>query len=219
MYRDKTLAVIIPAYNEEKLIGKVLKTIPAFIDHIIVVDDASHDWTGEVVKAYQKEEPKIIYILHKKNEGAGETIITGYKSARDKEIDISIVMAGHAQMDPEGLPKLLDPLVEGKVDYFKGNRLFTGRAWRVTPKTRHLWNAILSFLTKIASSYWHVADSQSGYGTVTLNVLKTINNVGPPIWVAWVVPPEDKIEGNEEKREELKRRLGRFIRGSSWQKF
>jgi len=175
MYRNKTIAVVIPAYNEEKLIGKVLKTVPTFIDHIVVVDDASGDRTGEVVKAHQKEEPRIIYIRHERNEGVGGAITTGYKWARDKEIDISVVMAGDAQMDPEDLPKLLDPVVEGKVDYSKGNRLFTGKAWRVIPKARYLGNAILSFLTKIASGYWHVADSQSGYGAVSLEVLKTID--------------------------------------------
>jgi glycosyltransferase involved in cell wall biosynthesis len=175
MYRNKTIAVIIPAYNEEKLIGKVLKTIPAFIDHIVVVDDASRDRTGEVVKAHLKEDPRIIYIHHTKNEGVGGAIVTGYKWARDKAIDISVVMAGDAQMDPTDLPKLLDPIVDGEADYSKGNRLFTGKAWRVIPKTRYLGNAILSFLTKIASGYWHVADSQSGYGAVTLEVLKTID--------------------------------------------
>ena len=84
-------------------------------------------------------------------------------------------MAGDAQMDPKDLPKLLDPVVEGEVDFSKGNRLFTGKAWRVIPRTRYLGNAILSFLTKIASGYWHVADSQSGYGAVALEVLKTID--------------------------------------------
>jgi glycosyltransferase involved in cell wall biosynthesis len=175
MYRDKTIAVIIPAYNEERLIGKVLESIPGFADHIVVVDDASDDRTGEVVKAYQKEERRIIYILHSKNEGVGGAIITGYKWARDKGVDISVVMAGDAQMDPKDLPGLLDPVVDGKVDYSKGNRLFTGKAWRVIPKTRYFGNAVLSFLTKIASGYWHVADSQSGYGAVTLEVLKTID--------------------------------------------
>jgi len=178
MYRNKTIAVVIPAYNEEKLIGKVLKTVPTFIDHIVVVDDASGDRTGEVVKAHQKEEPRIIYIRHERNEGVGGAITTGYKWAREKEIDISVVMAGDAQMDPEDLPKLLDPVVEGKADYSKGNRLFTGKAWRVIPKARYLGNAILSFLTKIASGYWHVADSQSGYGAVSLEVLKTIDLEG-----------------------------------------
>jgi len=175
MYRDKVIAVIVPAYNEEKLIGKVLKTIPPFVDHIVVVDDASSDRTGEVVKAHQEEDSRIIYLRHPRNEGVGGAIVTGYKWARNNEIFISVVMAGDAQMDPKDLHKLLDPVVEGEVDYSKGNRLFTGKAWRVIPKTRYLGNAVLSFLTKIASGYWHVADSQSGYGAVNLEVLKTID--------------------------------------------
>ena len=175
MYREKTIAVIVPAYNEEKLIAKVLETVPSFIDHIVVVDDASSDRTGEVVKAHQEEDSRIVYLRHPRNEGVGGAIVTGYKWARDNEIFISVVMAGDAQMDPGDLPKLLDPVVDGQVDYSKGNRLFTGRAWRVIPKTRYLGNAVLSFLTKIASGYWHVADSQSGYGAVNLEVLKTID--------------------------------------------
>ena len=175
MYREKTIAVIVPAYNEEKLIGKVLETTPSFIDHIVVVDDASSDRTGEVVKAHQEEDSRVIYLRHPRNEGVGGAIVTGYKWARDNEVAISVVMAGDAQMDPEDLPKLLDPVVDGQVDYSKGNRLFTGKAWKVIPKTRYLGNGILSFLTKIASGYWHVADSQSGYGAVNLEVLKAID--------------------------------------------
>ena len=175
MYRDNVIAVIVPAYNEEKLIGKVLKTIPTFVDHIVVVDDASNDRTGEIVKTHQDEDSRIIYLRHQANEGVGGAIVTGYKWARDHEVSISVVMAGDAQMDPEDLPKLLDPVVNGEVDYSKGNRLFTGQAWRVIPKTRYLGNAVLSFLTKIASGYWHVADSQSGYGAANLEVLRTID--------------------------------------------
>jgi glycosyltransferase involved in cell wall biosynthesis len=175
MYRDKTIVVIVPAYNEEKLIGKVLKTVPSFIDRIVVVDDASSDRTSEVVRAHQGEDSRIISLQHSKNEGVGGAIVTGYKWALENQISISVVMAGDAQMDPKDLPKLLDPLVEGEADYAKGNRLFTGRAWSIIPKTRYLGNAVLSFLTKIASGYWHVADSQSGYGAVTMEVLKTID--------------------------------------------
>lgn len=175
MYRDKKVAVIIPAYNEEKLIGKVLETIPPFVDHIIVVDDASRDRTEEIVKSYHSKDSRIVPIRHAKNEGVGGAIVTGYKWGRDNEIDISVVMAGDGQMDPSDLPRLLDPVVEGKVDYSKGNRLFTGQAWMIIPKTRYLGNAVLSFLTKIASGYWHVADSQSGYAAVCLEVLKTID--------------------------------------------
>lgn len=175
MYRNKTIAAVVPAYNEEKLIGKVLKSMPAFIDHIIVVDDASRDRTGEVAKTYQKEDSRIVYIRHPKNEGVGGAIATGYKWARDNEIDLTVVMAGDAQMDPKDLPRLLDPAANGEVDYAKGNRLFTGKAWKVIPKSRYLGNAGLSFLTKIASGYWHIADSQSGYTVVTLDALRTIN--------------------------------------------
>ena len=175
MYRDKTISVVVPAHNEEKLIGNVLKTIPAFVDHIVVVDDASSDRTGEIVKSKQEGDPRITYVRHPENTGVGGAIATGYKWARDKGIDISVVMAGDAQMDPRDLPSLLNPIADGEVDYAKGNRLFTGKAWRVIPKSRYFGNAILSFLTKIASGYWHVADSQSGYGAVALQVLKTID--------------------------------------------
>jgi glycosyltransferase involved in cell wall biosynthesis len=175
MYRGKTIAVIVPAYNEEKLIGKVIETIPAFVDDIVVIDDASRDQTGEIVKACQKKEARLIYIRHEKNEGVGGAIATGYQWVRDHGKDIGVVMAGDAQMDPQDLPKLLDPVVEGEVDYAKGNRLFTGKAWKIIPRTRYLGNAVLSFLTKIASGYWHVADSQSGYGAASLKVLETID--------------------------------------------
>ena len=175
MYRDKTIAVIVPSYNEEKLIGKVLRTVPTFVDYVVVVNDASSDRTGEVVKTHQQDDPRIVYLLHPKNEGVGGAIATGYKWARDHDIAISVVMAGDGQMDPQDLPQLLDPVVDGEVDYSKGNRLFTGRAWEIIPKRRYLGNAVLSFLTKIASGYWHVADSQSGYGAVNLDVLRTID--------------------------------------------
>jgi glycosyltransferase involved in cell wall biosynthesis len=174
MYQGKTVAVVVPAYNEEKLIGKVLKTVPPFVDHLIVVDDASKDRTADLVREYQKDDSRVVFLQLKKNQGVGGAIVAGYKWARDHEIDISVVMAGDAQMDPHDLPRLLDPIVNGEIDYSKGNRLFTGKAWRIIPKTRYLGNAVLSFLTKIASGYWHIADSQSGYTAVTLRVLQTL---------------------------------------------
>ena len=175
MYQGKTVAVVVPAYNEEKLIGKVLKTVPTFVDHLIVVDDASKDRTADLVREYQKEDSRVVFLQLKKNQGVGGAIVAGYKWARDHEIEISVVMAGDAQMDPHDLPRLLDPIVNGETDYSKGNRLFTGKAWRIIPKTRYLGNAVLSFLTKIASGYWHIADSQSGYTAVTLRVLQTLD--------------------------------------------
>jgi hypothetical protein len=84
-------------------------------------------------------------------------------------------MAADGQMDPDDLEKLVDAVAKGECDYAKANRLFTGQAWQLIPHTRYLGNAALSFLTKIASGYWHVADSQSGYTAVSLETLNLLD--------------------------------------------
>ncbi|MCX7935871.1 MAG: glycosyltransferase family 2 protein, partial [Planctomycetota bacterium] len=71
------------------------------------------------------------------------------------------------QMNPDDLPALLAPVVSGEVDYSKGNRLLLGDAWRQMPWPRLVGGAVLSFLTKIASGYWHIADSQNGYTAIS----------------------------------------------------
>lgn len=178
MYKGKKVAVVVPAYNEEKLIGRVLEMMPEYVDRIIVVDDRSDDATVEVVSSYcdpHSPGDKLVLIQHQVNQGVGGAIASGYKWARDNKIDVTAVMAGDAQMDPDDLSSLLDPVVSAEVDYAKGNRLFTGDAWKLIPKQRYLGNSALSLLTKIASGYWHVADSQSGYTAVSLRVLETID--------------------------------------------
>ena len=176
MYKGKSVAVVVPAYNEEKLIGRVIETTPDYVDHIVIVDDLSKDHTVEIVNEYIKQSTgRIVLITLKKNSGVGGAIAEGYKWCRDHEIDATAVMAGDAQMDPDDLPALLDPVVSGEVDYSKGNRLFTGEAWHKIPKTRYMGNAALSLLTKIASGYWHVADSQTGYTVANLKVLSTLD--------------------------------------------
>jgi len=176
VYKDHKIAVVVPAYNEEKLIGRVIETMPDYVDKIIVVDDTSQDSTAEVVQRYVEQRSECIHLIkHKVNQGVGGAISTGYKWCRDHQIDVTVVMAGDAQMDPDDLPAILDPVVAGEADYTKGNRLFTGDAWKIIPKVRYLGNSMMSLLTKIASGYWHVADSQSGYTAINLTALKTID--------------------------------------------
>jgi glycosyltransferase involved in cell wall biosynthesis len=176
MYKDQTVGVVVPAYNEEHLVGRVIETMPGFVDKIIVVNDNSTDSTAEVVRGYCEREPqRVVLIDLTVNQGVGGAIAEGYKWARDQEIDLTVVMAGDAQMDPGDLPALLDPVAEGKADYAKGNRLFYGEAWKMIPKIRYLGNSGLSLMTKIASGYWHVADSQTGYTVASLDVLKTLD--------------------------------------------
>ena len=167
---------MVPAYNEELLLDKTLGTIPDFVDKVVVVDDCSKDGTYEVAQGFvEKDRERYVLLQHEVNQGVGGAIATGYKWCRDQEIDVAVVMAGDAQMDPVDLPALLEPVVRDEADYAKGNRLFTGDAWNIIPRTRYLGNSALSFLTKIASGYWHVADSQTGYTAINKRALATIN--------------------------------------------
>ena len=110
-------------------------------------------------------------LRHERNRGVGAATVTGYRRALEQGYDVVVVMNGDNQMDPADLPALVRPVVRGEVDYAKANRLFTGQAWKLIPRTRYLGNAVLSMLTKIASGYWHVADSQSGYTAIAREML------------------------------------------------
>jgi glycosyltransferase involved in cell wall biosynthesis len=175
MYKEKTVAAVVPAYNEETQISGVIESMPAYVDHIVIIDDCSTDKTVEAVNALTKKHNRIVLIKHEKNQGVGGAIATGYKWSRDNDIDIAVVMAGDGQMDPNELPRLLDPIVNDQTDYCKTNRLLSGEAYSKIPRHRYIGNSILSFLTKIASGYWHIADSQSGYTAINKKALHTIN--------------------------------------------
>jgi glycosyltransferase involved in cell wall biosynthesis len=177
MFEGRHVIAVVPAYNEEKLIDRVLDTMPALVDRIVVVDDASSDATATRLAAAQgRMGERLRVVRHERNRGVGAAIVTGYRSAvaDARGNDLVVVMAGDAQMDPADLPRLLAPLAKDQADYAKGNRLFTGEAWKIIPRHRYLGNAVLSFLTKIASGYWHVADSQSGYTAITVEALKVL---------------------------------------------
>lgn len=177
MYENKTIAVVVPAYNEEKLIGRVIETMPAFVDRIYVVDDCSPDTTCRKVEAFMTDplcSGKVRLIRHEVNRGVGAAIVTGYKRALDDDLDVVAVMNGDAQMDPNDLDRVIEPVVLDDADYVKGNRLFTGESWKTIPRYRYLGNATLSLLTKIASGYWHVADSQTGYTAISSTALRLL---------------------------------------------
>jgi len=165
----KRVAVVVPAHDEEALIATTIGGIPSFVDRIYVVDDGSGDATAE--RAREAGDVRVDVISHERNQGVGAATVTGYRRAFDDGFDVIAVMNGDNQMDPADLPELLRPVARGEVDYAKANRLFTGQAWELIPRTRYLGNAVLSMLTKIASGYWHVADSQSGYTVISREML------------------------------------------------
>jgi glycosyltransferase involved in cell wall biosynthesis len=172
MYDGKTVAVVVPAYNEEALVASTVAGIPDFVDRIFVVDDASTDATAERARG---ADARVEVIAHERNEGVGGAAVTGYKRAAAEGMEVTCVMAADGQMDPDDLETLVAAVAAGECDYAKANRLFTGQAWELIPRTRYIGNAILSFLTKIASGYWHVADSQAGYTAVNLETLRLLD--------------------------------------------
>lgn len=223
MLNNKTIAVVVPAYNEETQIGRVIETMPAFVDRIIVVNDKSKDNTAKVVENYIKndkietikienildkikpnhynranvvlqdlqkkeislynpseiynknpDEDRIILINHTVNGGVGAAIARGYKWAKDYGIDCTAVMASDGQMDPDELESICRPVIEDGIDYVKGNRLIHRSALLVIPKVRFFGNSILSILTKLASGYWHVSDTQTGYTAISNDALNAI---------------------------------------------
>jgi glycosyltransferase involved in cell wall biosynthesis len=173
MLEGKRVAVVVPAHDEQELIGTTLAGIPAFVDRIFVVDDGSRDATVERAQAIG--DARVEVIPHDRNRGVGAAIVTGYKRALMEGIDATAVMAADNQMDPADLELLATPVVRGELDYAKANRLVSGEAWTLIPRTRYLGNAVLSMLTKIASGYWHVADSQSGYAVISKQILEALD--------------------------------------------
>jgi glycosyltransferase involved in cell wall biosynthesis len=173
MLVGKRVAVVVPAFDEERLVGQTIRGIPDFVDRIYLVDDASRD--GTTTEAVAIGDARVQLIRHEKNLGVGAAIASGYRLALEDEIDVTCVMAADNQMDPAELQGLVEPVARGEVEYAKANRLVSGEAWKVIPRTRYLGNAVLSLLTKIASGFWHVADSQAGYTALSLSALRRLD--------------------------------------------
>lgn len=276
MLLNKTVAVIVPCYNEESQIGFVIETMPDFVDRIVVIDDCSTDGTSKIVQEFikndksdvipiesvlnkikpnrynranivvqniQQEEKslfaesteydagkasKIVLINHKNNSGKGAGVSTGYKWAKDHGIDCTVTMDGDGQMDPDELESICLPIVKEEVDYVKGNRLIHSSALLVIPKVRYIGNSMLSIFTKLASGYWRVSDSQTGYASISNKALNSIrlhkiysrygypNDVLVKLNIAMCSIKEVEIKPVYDVGEQSKMKIGKVIPLISW---
>ena len=176
------VAAVIPALNEERLIARTLDSVPEIVNTIYVIDDGSSDKTARMTLQCAKQDPRICLLKHETNRGVGAAIITGYRQAFKDKHDVSVVVGGDAQMDWADLENLLDPIAQGVADYTKGNRFMygcskdaPGNAWCEMPTHRILGNVTLSVLTQIASGYYHIYDSQTGYTALHKRVFPLID--------------------------------------------
>jgi glycosyltransferase involved in cell wall biosynthesis len=175
LYLYKKISIVIPAYNEEQFIGVTLSLIPEYIDKVYVVDDGSVDNTYGIIIETAEKRNSIVPIKHMKNCGVGAAIISGYRKSLEDQMDISVVMGGDNQMDPKYIPNLIEPIIEGRAEYTKGNRLLNKGYTKGMSSWRLLGNSILTLLTKVSSGYWSIMDPQNGYTAISRNALETID--------------------------------------------
>jgi glycosyltransferase involved in cell wall biosynthesis len=173
MYRGRKVAVVVPAFNEADKIARTIRSIPGFVDAVLVVDDGSGDGTARVASRSARRGLEVL--VHARNRGVGAAIATGYRRALELGADATAVMAGDAQMDPADLPHLLAPVIAGRADYAKGNRLIWPDCRDEMPLGRFLGNHALSWLTRLACGYRRVGDSQCGYTVASRAALLAID--------------------------------------------
>jgi glycosyltransferase involved in cell wall biosynthesis len=173
VYKGLQVAVVVPAFNEERLVTRTLAGMPDFVDMMVVVDDASTDDTAELVA--NVTDPRVHLLRHIVNTGVGGAICDGHRWALEKGADVAVVMAGDNQMDPAHLPALLDPIAEDGVQFTKANRFGNMTTFHGMPMARLFGNVTLSFLTKAASGYWNVFDPQNGYTAIHRSALARLD--------------------------------------------
>jgi glycosyltransferase involved in cell wall biosynthesis len=172
MYKGRKVAVVIPAFNVANQIGSVVKGIPDVVDEIVIVDDGSPDDLAGALWDLQDE--RVTIVRHAVNQGVGGAMVTGFRRALHGHADVVVKMDGDGQMDPAYLPALLDPIVGAGYGYAKGNRFLYPDELRDMPTIRLIGSFALTFLTKLASGYWHVFDPVNGFVAIDGQLLRRL---------------------------------------------
>ncbi|WP_408957984.1 glycosyltransferase family 2 protein [Natrinema sp. 74] len=195
MYKGERIAVVVTAYDESAFVGRVIETVPAFVDRIYAVDDRSPDDSWDVIRRVADRinaeaaddgtesalavadggDRRVVPIRHEENQGYGAAVKTGYRRAAEDGMDVVAVMNGDGQMDPEILDRIIDPVVEGEADYAKGNRLLSPDHRAAMSTFRFVGNAMLTGLSKFATGYWSIGDPQNGYTAISRETIERLD--------------------------------------------
>lgn len=168
-----TVAVVIPCYRTRSYILPLIAQIGETVDRIYVIDDACPEHTGDYVEA-ECADPRVTVIFHPQNQGVGGAVMSGYRQALAENATIVVKLDGDGQMNPQLIPQLIRPILNGKADYVKGNRFFDLKLLASMPKLRLVGNTGLSFISKLCTGYWHVMDPTNGYTAIHAHVLRSI---------------------------------------------
>jgi glycosyltransferase involved in cell wall biosynthesis len=177
MHFGSAVVVIVPARDEGRHIGGVVRSMPAMVDEVIVVDDGSRDDTFErAAEAAAQVAARVTFLRHARPMGVGRSIVAGYRAALaayTRPGDVFVVMAGDGQMHPADLAAVVDPVAHGHADYTKGNRLSWPGVEDAMPWARRLGTRIFSSLTSVATGRT-VHDSQCGYTALSRRACSTL---------------------------------------------
>lgn len=172
MLLSAKIAVVVPAFNEERWIAETVRTMPGFVDLIVVVDDASSDATGE--RARSVGDPRVVVLRQPGNRGVGAAIVAGYRHAIERA-DVVAVMAGDGQMHPDDLERVVAPVARGEADYVKGERLSHADVARIMPLHRMIGTEVLAWLTSRAAGIAPIHDSQCGYTAIASGAARALD--------------------------------------------
>ena len=155
----------IPAFNEGKVIGKLVKDILQFVDKVIVCDDGSIDNT-----TIEAEKAGAQVLKHEKNLGKGSAMRTLFNFVKNENFDAMITIDGDGQFSPKEIPKLISPIVDEKMDVVIGYRSNKDEM----PSYRKLGNKFLDSMTNLASEL-PFRDTQSGFRSYSKKAISSIS--------------------------------------------
>lgn len=176
MYRKLETAVVIPCYNEEKMITQTVEKLPDYIDHVIAVNDASTDNTIGVLNKLKKKHKRLVVVDNEVNQGVGGALIAGYEYAIENTEATAIgIVAGDDQFDTSYLKAMLDDFIDKSADYVKASRFFHREAFKTMPKYRQFGNIFISLLTKFSTGYYSITDITNGCGWLRRDIIEKVD--------------------------------------------
>jgi glycosyltransferase involved in cell wall biosynthesis len=170
---DHLLSLIVPAFNEERTIERVLNRVFEFlpdVHEVLVVDDASVDRTPEISFEYGKRDKRVKLFRHKTNLGKTAALQTGFAACTGS---IVVVQDADLEYDPREIPDLIGPIKEGAADVCMGSRFLVHRAGRVLYFRHSLANKFLTFINNLLTDL-NLTDVETGYKAALADIAKNM---------------------------------------------
>ena len=172
--KEPYVVAVMPAFKSNEHILEVLSRMPEIVSKVIVVDDACPNGTGKLVQEKVKDK-RVEVSYNDKNLGVGGAVIAGLRKALETEAEIILKIDSDGQMNPEDIPRLIQPIVNAEADYSKGNRFNSLDDLQEMPKSRVFGNAVLSLMSKLSTGYWSITDPTNGFFAISRGALGQIN--------------------------------------------